>query len=202
MKNKKVYQTTLPLHDINHLFDDPNISPFSDYYQPYSFKTGMDYVVDELYSHPSVEEIKLTVLLPAEQITPDLEAKTLKAVRKYSEAWAQNARQAGYRTIQRPAHAASGHPRFSCVEWARAVVRIVCEFWDQAVERGSAYWRVVLLWWPLDALAFGVRENRLEESAYKALKNVQLTIFLRLCYEAKQQRETQAPRCEPFDRCR
>jgi len=32
------------------------------------------------------------------------------------------------------------------------------------------------LWWPLDALAFGVWENRLEESAYKALKNVQLTI--------------------------
>ncbi|MGZ8892882.1 MAG: hypothetical protein ACXW1R_08130, partial [Halobacteriota archaeon] len=93
MKNKKVYETTLRLHDINHLFDDPNISPFSDYYQPYSFKTGMDYVVDELYSHPSAEEIKLKVLLPAEQITPDLEAKTLEAVRKYSEAWAQNARQ-------------------------------------------------------------------------------------------------------------
>jgi nitrate reductase beta subunit len=73
MKNKKVYKTTLRLHDINHLFDDPNISPFSDYYQPYSFKTGMDYIVDELYSHPSAEEIELTVLLP--------------------EAWAQNARQ-------------------------------------------------------------------------------------------------------------
>src|SRR5450756_2861420 len=81
MKNKKVYKTTLRLHDINHLFDDPNISPFSDYYQPYSFKTGMDYIVDELYSHPSAEEIELTVLLPAEQITRDLEAKTLKAVR-------------------------------------------------------------------------------------------------------------------------
>src|SRR5674536_396585 len=86
MKNKKVYKTTLRLHDINHLFDDPNISPFSDYYQPYSFKTGMDYIVDELYSHPSAEEIELTVLLPGEQITRDLEAKTLKAVRKYSEA--------------------------------------------------------------------------------------------------------------------
>ena len=33
------------------------------------------------------------MLLPAAQITPDLEAKTLKAVRKYSKAWAQNARQ-------------------------------------------------------------------------------------------------------------
>src|SRR5674476_1447021 len=75
MKNKKVYKTTLRLHDINHLFDDPNISPFSDYYQPYSFKTGMDYIVDELYNHPSAEEIELTVLLPAEQITRDLEAK-------------------------------------------------------------------------------------------------------------------------------
>jgi hypothetical protein len=32
----------------------------------------MDYVVDELYSHPSAEEIKLRVLLPAEQITPEL----------------------------------------------------------------------------------------------------------------------------------
>jgi hypothetical protein len=34
----------------------------------------------------------------------------------------------------------------------------------------------VLLWWPLDALAFGVWENRLEESAYKALRNLRLTI--------------------------
>jgi hypothetical protein len=93
MKDKRVYETTLRLHDINPLYDDLNISPYSDYYQPHSFKTGMDYVVDELYSHPSADGIKLTVLLPAEQITSDLEAKTLKAVRKYSEAWAQNARQ-------------------------------------------------------------------------------------------------------------
>jgi hypothetical protein len=75
MQNKKVYQTTLRLQDINRLFDDPNISPVSDYYQPYSFKTGMDYVVDELYSHLSAGQIKLTVLFPAEKITPDLEAR-------------------------------------------------------------------------------------------------------------------------------
>ncbi len=42
MSKKNVYETTLRLHDINHLFDEPDISPFSDYYEPYSFKAGMD----------------------------------------------------------------------------------------------------------------------------------------------------------------
>ena len=177
MKNKKVYQTTLRLHDINHLFDEPNISPFSDYYQPYSFKTGMDYIVDELYSHPSAEEIKLTVLLPAEQITPDLEAKTLKAVRKYSEAWAQNARQGqdiarykGLRTLR------VGILAFLVLNGLALWFGSYANFGIRLLSGGLLIGGWVLLWWPLDALAFGVWENRLEESAYKALKNVQLTI--------------------------
>jgi hypothetical protein len=177
MQDKKVYQTTLRLQDINHLFDDPNISPFSDYYQPYSFKTGMDYVVDELYSHPSADGIELTVLLPADQITPDLEAKTLKAVGKYSEAWAQNARQGqntarykGLRTLR------VGILAFVVLNGLALWFGSFSNFGIKLLSEGLLIGGWVLLWWPLDALAFGVWENRLEESAYKALQNLQLTI--------------------------
>ena len=177
MSNKKVYETPLRLHDINHLFDEPDISPFSDYYEPYSFKAGMDYVVDELYSHPSAEQIKLTVLLPAEQITPDLEAKTLKAVRKYSEAWAQNARQGqdiarykGLRTLR------VGILAFIVLNGLALWFDAYTGFGIRLLSEGLIIGAWVLLWWPLDALAFGVWENRLEESAYKALRNLRLTI--------------------------
>jgi len=132
MKNKKVYQTTLRLHDINHLFDDPNISPFSDYYQPYSFKTGMTTSSMSCTATHQQRRLNLQCCFPQSKITPDLEAKTLKAVRKYSEAWAQNARQGqdiarykGLRTLR------VGILAFLVLNGARAVVRIVCEFWDQ-----------------------------------------------------------------------
>ena len=51
----RTYEVTLNLCDINHLFKKPDISPFSDCYKIYSFKTGMDYIVGELYARPRTE---------------------------------------------------------------------------------------------------------------------------------------------------
>jgi len=117
------------------------------------------------------------VLLPAEQITPDLEAKTLEAVRKYSEAWAQNARQGqdiarykGLRTLR------VGILAFFMLTGLALWFGSYASFGIRLLSEGLLIGGWVLLWWPLDALAFGVWENRLEESAYKALKNLQLTI--------------------------
>ena len=93
MARDRTLSITLRLRDINHLFEEPNITPFSEYYAPYSFKTGMDYIVGELYAQPGTALIRLTVQLPAESITPNLEERTREAIRKYSAAWVGDARQ-------------------------------------------------------------------------------------------------------------
>ena len=93
MSKSGVLEQTLRLRDINHLFEEPELSPFSEYYAEYSAKAGLDYVVGELYAHPETEQINLKVLLPPENIGPDLEARTLTAIRRYSDAWARNAKQ-------------------------------------------------------------------------------------------------------------
>ena len=86
---------TLRLKSIEHLFTEPDLSPFDPYYAPYSFAAGMDYLVGEMQRRPGTTRTELTVLLPPDQIEaqPGLEARTREAIERYAEAWASSARQ-------------------------------------------------------------------------------------------------------------
>ena len=86
---------TLRLKTIDHLFTEPDLSPFDPYYAPYSFAAGIDYFIGEMQRRPSATHTELTVLLPPDQIAadPGLEARTREAIGRYAEAWASSARQ-------------------------------------------------------------------------------------------------------------
>ncbi len=180
-RRKRTLQVTLRLRDINHLFEEPDITPFSEYYEPYSFKTGMDYIVGELYAHPHTALIQLTVLLPAEQITPDLEVRSIEAIRKYSAAWVGDARQNMYRDWYLGTRAL-------LTGLGAVMVLVPCSYYLEAAKNnlyhllatGPEVLLWLLLWWPLELLTFQLWEDRLEQRAYGALQNITLTIQAQL----------------------
>ena len=64
-------RVTLRLKTIDHLFAEPDLSPFDPYYAPYSFAAGMDYLIGEMQRRPRATRTELTVLLPPDQIAAE-----------------------------------------------------------------------------------------------------------------------------------
>src|SRR3954447_9166865 len=88
-------RVTLRLRAIDDLFRDPELSPFDPYYSPATCVAGKDYLGAEMRRRPGDTPTEVTVLLAPDQLAscPDLEARTRPAIARYSEAWANNARQ-------------------------------------------------------------------------------------------------------------
>jgi hypothetical protein len=64
----------------------PSVSPFSDDFHDYSTTSGLEFIANELRANSSLKRVETTILLPPEQITPDLEGRTREAVRRYCRA--------------------------------------------------------------------------------------------------------------------
>lgn len=86
MAGKKIYDITLRLKDIEHLFTKPDLSPFSEQYREYSPAAGIEYIADALYADPAYRSVRATILLPAERIEPGLVEATHQAIQVYCQA--------------------------------------------------------------------------------------------------------------------
>lgn len=175
---------TLRLKTIDHLFEEPDLSPFDPYYAPYSFSAGVDYLVGEMRRSPGARSTELTVLLPPGAIAPGIEPRTREAIGRYAEAWANSARQE--RTIE--------------LLQARRVLIVTLLFfvvaniitiqhsrteavlglsglWVDVLVEGLSIASWVALWWPLDQLMHAVWLQRQDERAYQALRGIDLRIL-------------------------
>jgi hypothetical protein len=176
-RREKTYELTLHLQDIIHLFEEPDLTPFSDYYQPYSFKTGMDYIVGELYANPGVSKIKLTVILPPDRISPGLLEKTCRAIEKYSIAWMRDAEQEVAKIRYMGIRAAvAGVFGLVVIFSAAAWLENMTGFIQKVIANGLYVAGWVLIWFPFEALIYGIWEFSLERRAYQALRNIELHI--------------------------
>jgi hypothetical protein len=179
-------RVTLRLKTIEHLFMEPDLSPFDPYYAPYSFAAGMDYLVGEMQRRPRTTRTELTVLLPADQIEaqPGLEARTREAIGRYAEAWASSARQTqdieGIRARRVLAVAVVFFAVAQLVYlWygrTGSVLGVSGILLDVALEGLSvAAW--VVVWWPLDQLLHASWQYRLDERAYRTLQHIHFRIL-------------------------
>ena len=177
---------TLRLKTIDHLFAEPDLSPFDPYYAPYSFAAGIDYLIGEMQRRPSVTHTELTVLLPPNQIAadPGLEARTREAIGRYAEAWATSARQTqdieGVRARRVLGVAALffAVANFLYLWYGRtgSVLGVSGIVFDIAVEGLSvASW--VAVWWPLDQLLHANWQLHLDERSYRRLQGLHLRIL-------------------------
>jgi hypothetical protein len=74
-----VLRLTLRYADINSLFEMPNVSPYSEDFLEYGTVPGVEYIYNELQANPALKQVETTIVLPPEQITPDLERSTREA---------------------------------------------------------------------------------------------------------------------------
>jgi hypothetical protein len=78
-----VLRLTLRYANIDSLFEKPDVSPFSEDFLEYGTVPGVEYIYRELQANPRLRRVETTIVLPPEQITPDLEQSTREAVRRY-----------------------------------------------------------------------------------------------------------------------
>jgi hypothetical protein len=116
--DRKVLRVTLRYANIDSLFDRPEISPFSEDFHEYSTVSGIEHIYGELQANPSLKRVETTIVLPPEQITPNLEQRTREAIRRYclarSREVGQSERSDGGRCARSPSRSYSSSPMYSC----------------------------------------------------------------------------------------
>jgi hypothetical protein len=78
-----VLRVTLNYKDIGWLFRLPDVTPVSEDFEVYSATYGIEFIVNELRANSSIKCVETTIVLPRDQITPNLEQRTREAVRRY-----------------------------------------------------------------------------------------------------------------------
>jgi hypothetical protein len=81
--DRRVLRVTLRYANINSLFERPEISPFSEDFHEYNTISGIEHIYGELQANPSLKKVETTIVLPPEQITPNLEQRTREAIQRY-----------------------------------------------------------------------------------------------------------------------
>jgi hypothetical protein len=175
--DRKVLRVTLRYADINSLFDKPDVSPFSGDFHEYSTVAGIEHIYGELQANPSLKRVETTILLPQEQLTPHLEQRTREAIRRYCLARGrevgQSERALRWRALRALAIALVLFIAYVFLEWrlqgsGLPVLKYVFEGLDILI------W--IALWFPLDALFFGLLSYDINSDSYKRASQMQLKI--------------------------
>jgi hypothetical protein len=174
---RSVLNVALHLNDIHELFAPAAVDPFSERYGDHHFATGIDYVAKEMYANSSWKAIHTTIMLPADQVTPDLEARTSAAVRRYSHGQFvridQEIRATRRRVIRSFGIAIVALIAFNA---AAAALNATGLFLAEVLADGLIIAGWVILWFPLDEFMQSWYYDRLGQSIYQRLGNMQITI--------------------------
>ncbi len=177
MKNSRVYAVTLHLIDIEHFFSKPEISPLSPNYQVYSFTSGIEYLARELYAHPAVNAVNVTLLLPVDKIQPGLEQQIKEALPRYCSGRVREIEQ-HLRGLRRHALQALLVALVGLVAFIGLGSELTYspELLLRLLGQGLIVLGWVFVWFPLDTIIFGSQYYQLDPRIYKRLMNMQLTL--------------------------
>jgi hypothetical protein len=180
MKNKKVnkaYEITLCLADIEHFFSKPDISPFSPYYHKYSYTSGIEYIANDLRACSSSEEILVTILLPDDKFDADLAYRMKDAVTRYCDSRMVELEQQMQGLRKRALHTLPIAIIVLIVFIGLGTQLTNSRFLIvQIIGDGLGIIGWVYVWFPFDAIIFGIQQYRLDKDVYKQLMRMQVTI--------------------------
>ena len=175
--DRRVFRVTLHYGNINSLFDKPDISPYSEDFQEYGTVPGIEYIYNELQANPALKRVETTIVLPPEQITPDLEKSTRDAVRRFclarSEEVAQSERALRWRAYRALVVALVLFVVYVLLQWKLQAIDILAL---KVVLEGLDILIWVALWFPLDALIFGLQSYDINSKSYVRAAQMQLEI--------------------------
>jgi hypothetical protein len=130
---------------------------------------GIEHIYGELQANPSLKRVETTIVLPSEQITPDLEQSTQEAVRRYCLA---RGREIG-QSERALAFAMVLYVIYVVVEWRLQDSHILAV---RLILKGLDILIWVALWFPLDALFFGLLSYDLNSEGYERASQMRLKI--------------------------
>lgn len=168
----------LRLRSIDDLFRAPNLSPLSEDYQLYNSMPGIEYLAKDLTARGKPRGLNLKLLLPASQIQPGLESEAESAVKRYCDSRIadieQDLRILSEQVRQTLLWAVPGW--FALLGLAQILSR-VGEFEVDIVGQGLGVAAWVLLWFPLDAMIFGIRHKQAERGIYRRIREARLQVL-------------------------
>jgi hypothetical protein len=172
------YEAELRLQSVHDLFRTPLISPMSEDYHPYSNIPGVEFIAKEFMGRRGVRSIDLTLFLPASEIEPDLEMRVRAGISRYCDSRIKDIDEdlAVLRTQVRQTLLIAVAAWFVLIGLAQVLSRV-----DQAVfdilgqGLGVAAW--VLLWFPLDAIIFGIRHRQADRTVYRRVAETKVRIL-------------------------
>lgn len=177
MANSNVLDIRLPLTDIEHLFEAPDLGQFSTTYHENNYTSGVEFIGNELYANTSFDSVRATIVLPDDQIRPGLEKQAREAVRRYCrgrliyvEQDIRATRWQGWRALAVAVVALFVF--FGASRWLADSEIIFLQILSEALS--IAGW--IALWFPLEMLTFTVWQHRLDKKIYTMLYKMELVI--------------------------
>lgn len=183
MNDAREYDATLPLEDIRYLFATPVPDPFSPAELDVS---GVDYLMSDLTGRRKLpEQIRVTLMLPPEQIEADLEQKVSAALKRYclrqmhsSERKVRSVRARGFRALRKGLVVLAILLALSGVLSSRlfandgpAVQVIIAALASSLVIAG---W--VVIWNPIDLFLYEAMPYQRESHIYRLLAEAEVRI--------------------------
>jgi hypothetical protein len=172
-----VLRLTLRYGDVNSLFEKPDVSPFSEDFLEHGTVPGVEYIYNELQANPALKRVETTIVLPPDQITPDLERSTREAIRRYclARSWevGQSERALRWRALRALAVALVLFVVYVLLQWKLQGIDILA---IKVILEGLDILIWVALWFPLDALFFGLQSYDINSGNYKRAAQMQLKI--------------------------
>ena len=168
----------LHLKEIKHLFVDPELNPFENQRLQTS---GSEEAANYLrIKERKVDNIRLNIFLPSEQIEPDLKSRTADALSRYCDfKILQNQRQleiersAGWRAVM------IGLIFSAVCLLIVLMVNLLGPISDTLLVVFVGFFTILIwmaIWNPAEAFLYGLPPYRREIKTYKALKNAEVVI--------------------------
>ncbi len=162
----------LRLRRIEDFFRTPDLDPFSEWYEAYSDRPAIEYVIACVSDDPSTEHVELVVALPGEMVDGDTERLLLAAIDRYCNA----------RLIAVKRQSARNNSR-GWLMLAFSIVVVAFFVWTAQRFAESSYESLaiaaeglsiaawVLLWHPLEALVFNRWDLRLDRRVLRTIRD-------------------------------
>jgi hypothetical protein len=177
MAEPTTYDATFRLDDIRELFVAPDIDPFSERYGDHSRTPIVEFIANELYANLSLTSVHATIILPPDQLAPDLEQRACAAIRRYCHARLiekdQDIRAARVRIRRSFVIAIVALFVFNALA---AVLNRTGLFIGEVIAEAIVIAGWVLLWFPLDGIISTQFYERTHRAIYGRLMEMGLTI--------------------------
>jgi hypothetical protein len=169
----RLYDTRVRLKDVGYLFrecDDPFDSD-------YDASGTLEQIANELYAHTAFRRVRLTLEVPADDVEPGTVERIREGIRHYAE------RQ--IRDTDRTRLGERWRASVALVVGLAALVLFVFE--NRALSDVESYWATlfsegvtigfwVAVWFPVDSLAYGQWQHRLDRRIYGMVRDLDLVV--------------------------